>query len=303
MHLKLQRAIGEIIPCRARHLTERHDCGRSRPLLRDSKIYKQALKMLAGQVPVVGRVIRQRDALLKEVADLRSNRDALLEQVGELRSNGPHFVTEYTRLVKQLIASHPMDQAMSLAVGGEYDRIGAIAAQIVQSCGAKDGDRLIDFGCGSGRLAKHIGIALPNIRYLGLDVVQELLEYAATKTPPHFCFVLNHQVAIPEPDCSADFVVVFSVFTHLYHEESYTYLRDMRRVLRSGGKLIFSFLESSRHWQVFEGMLARLGQTRELIMFIERPQVLEWAKRMEMNFEGFDPGPPIGQTVAVLRKP
>ena len=72
-------------------------------------------------------------------------------------------------------------------------------------------------------------------------MVQELLEYAATKTPPHFCFVLNHQIAIPEPDCLADFVVVFSVFTHLYHEESYTYLRDMRRVLRSGGKLMSPF--------------------------------------------------------------
>jgi hypothetical protein len=79
-------------------------------------------------------------------------------------------------------------------------------------------------------------------------------------------------------------------------------LRETRRVLRSGGKVIFSFLESSRHWQVFEGMLARLDQTPALVMFMERPQVLEWAKRPEMNFEGFDPGPPIGQTVAVLRK-
>jgi SAM-dependent methyltransferase len=266
-------------------------------------MFRQALKTLTMQVPVAGRIIRQRDGLLQEVADLRSNRDALLEEVAEFRPNRPHFVTEYTRLVRQLIASHPMDEAMSLAVGGDFDRIGAIAAEIVQSCGVKGGDRFIDLGCGSGRLAKHIGMALPDISYLGIDVVQELLDYAATKTPSHFRFVLNRRVAIPSPDCSADFVAVFSVFTHLYHQESYTYLRDIRRVLRPGGKVIFSFLETSRHWQMFEGLLGELGATNELTMFMERPQVLEWAKRLEMNFEGFDPGPTIGQTVAVLRKP
>ena len=55
--------------------------------------------------------------------------------------------------------------------------------------------------------------------------------------------MLNRALYIPAPDACADMVCAFSVFTHLLHTETYLYLEDIRRVLRPGGRLVFSFLE------------------------------------------------------------
>src|SRR5215470_11830935 len=113
-------------------------------------------------------------------------------------ASSPHFVREYRTLVKSLIEEYPLDEAMSLAVGGgDYDRIGMILAGIVKASGINGDEHFVDLGCGSGRLAKHLGIAFPQLDYLGIDVVQELIDYAATKAPPHFRFAVHHDVSIP----------------------------------------------------------------------------------------------------------
>jgi ubiquinone/menaquinone biosynthesis C-methylase UbiE len=60
---------------------------------------------------------------------------------------------------------------------------------------------------------------------------------------------------IPEKDGEADFVCFFSVLTHLLHEQGFVYLQEAKRVLKPGGKIVFSFLEFAvpDHWAVFEG--------------------------------------------------
>ena len=40
-----------------------------------------------------------------------------------------HFVEDYERHVARLMRDHPIDEAMSLAVGGAYDIIGRIEAE------------------------------------------------------------------------------------------------------------------------------------------------------------------------------
>ena len=42
-----------------------------------------------------------------------------------------HFVEDYERHVAELMASHPPDEAMSLAVGGQYDEYGRLMADIL----------------------------------------------------------------------------------------------------------------------------------------------------------------------------
>jgi len=221
-------------------------------------------------------------------------------------ASSPHFVREYRALVKSLIEKYPLDEAMSLAVGGgDYDRIGMILTGIIKACGISGDEHFVDLGCGSGRLAKHLGIAFPQLDYFGIDVVQELIEYAATKTPPHFRFALHHDTSIPCDDNSVDIVAAFSVFTHLYHEESFTYLKDIRRTLRPGGRVVFSILEFAHHWPIFEALVSNLqtNRTRELTMFIERQQVAIWADDLKMETVEFNPGPPTAHTIVVLRKP
>ena len=54
------------------------------------------------------------------------------------------------------MAKHSLDGAILLAVGGEYHRIGAIAADVAKACGLREHDPFVDLGCGSGRLAKRL---------------------------------------------------------------------------------------------------------------------------------------------------
>jgi ubiquinone/menaquinone biosynthesis C-methylase UbiE len=245
---------------------------------------------------ILGTVFENSSSLIRGIVNRRE---------ADPVENLPHYVLDYRKHVRNLIANHPIDEAMSLAVGGHYDEIGQIAAEIVIQCGATNSSSIIDLGCGSGRLAKQIGIRLPQIQYLGIDVVQELLDYAATRTPPHFRYLLNYAQNIPVPDASVDMVVAFSVFTHLYHEESFVYLRDIKRVLRPGGAAVFSFLETATHWPVFEHLVAGAGRPRasELTMFMERPQIESWADHLGFRVQEYNPGPYLGQTVAMLTRP
>ena len=305
---------------------------------------RDAAKAIAQQLPPVARVIRDRDAAMRELSASREisdnlirHRDALLVELEKTREQfraaqamsdalarhrdellqeherireeavNPHFVNAYTARVRDLISTHPIDEAMSLAVGGAYDEVGRNEAETLCRFGLVDGMTIVDLGCGSGRLAKHLGLIFRDIRYLGVDVVQELLDYAAANSPEHFRFVLNHDLSLPAPDGSVDFVAAFSVFTHLFHEESYIYLQDAVRALRRNGSIVFSFLESAYGWRIFEDMVdhKRAGNRGHLNMFIERAQIEAWAAHLGLQIatlESVSLQDGRSQSVAVLRK-
>ncbi len=221
-----------------------------------------------------------------------------------------HFVEDYERLVADLIAKHPIEEAMSLAVGGYYDQIGQVEGHLLRWAGLANGMSVVDLGCGSGRLPHALGKAFA-IDYLGVDIVQALLDYAATKSPTNYRFVLNRSLTLPADDKSVDFVTAFSVFTHLLPSESYLYMEDARRVLKRGGKLVFSFLEvvEPSHWFAFEGEVnsRRAGGRSHLNMMLERPMITRMAEALgysEPIFIGASEapwgGPPLGQSVVVI---
>jgi SAM-dependent methyltransferase len=224
-----------------------------------------------------------------------------------------HFVEDYERLVADLVARFPIDEAMSLAVGGDYERVGRVERAIVTQCGLADGMALIDLGCGSGRLAHALG-GTPDIAYLGIDIVDALLDYARSKAPPHYRFVRHRDLSLPAADGSADMIVAFSVFTHLLQAETYLYLEDMRRVLKPGGRIVFSFLEfhAPQQWLIFDETVEaqRTSSAVHLNMFLERSAIDVWCDRLGLDREAFIDGDDtrwggeaLGQSVAVLRKP
>lgn len=221
----------------------------------------------------------------------------------------PHFVRDYEALVRDLIARHPLSEAMSFAVGGGYDEFGPALVQILVDCGLRDGMSIIDMGCGSGRVAKYIGERFSEVEYLGFDVVPELLNYARSQTPSRFKFLLNQKLSIPADDNSVDFMFAFSVFTHLLHEESIIYLEDARRVVRPGGIIVFTVIEAQKNWPIFEQgyqVLKAGGKNPHLNMFIEQNQIILWAKHLDLEIVSLNAGAPHdghGQTVVVLKVP
>jgi ubiquinone/menaquinone biosynthesis C-methylase UbiE len=223
-----------------------------------------------------------------------------------------HFVKDYQKLVRSLMNEHPLDEAMSLAVGGSYNIVGSIEKDILLYSGLKQGMSVIDLGCGSGRLASKLDISY-NLNYTGIDVVDELLLYAAKKSPNNYKFIKNLKLEIPGENESADMMCAFSLFTHLLHEESYIYLEDMHRVLKKDGILVFSFLEfdCESHWSVFMGTVnsKKKSVLPHLNTFIEKSVIKKWAEMLGYNVEeiidGKDKkfnGKAFGQSVCILKK-
>ena len=199
---------------------------------------------------------------------------------GQLR-----FLLTYEQMVKGLLDSLPEDDAAERAVGGDYEYYGVLEHALLRGEGLRDGSVVLDVGCGSGRLATKLN-RYPALRYLGLDVVPALLDYARRKAGrPDFRFEQVDAPRLPFGDSAADFCVFFSVFTHLLPEESYVYLEETHRALKPGGKAVFSFLEhaSAASRPVFEANVAWVRQRHmagHLNTFLHRADLRFWAERI-----------------------
>lgn len=238
------------------------------------------------------------------------------------------FVQSYAAMVDGYKAAMPEADALALAVGGEYERFGVLEHSLLRQFRMLPDARVIDVGCGAGRLTVQLA-RYPKLAYLGLDVVPAMLEYARRQVPREdFALRLIEGNAIPAPDGGADFVVFFSVFTHLLHEESYVYLAEAHRVLRAGGRCVFSFLEfgPDAHWAVFDAnveWVRKRSYLGHLNVFMHQGDVRRWAERIGFRVVTFRPGDsafvqvtaatasagvpagkyPFGQSVCVLEKP
>jgi len=196
------------------------------------------------------------------------------------------------------------------AIGGNFDSLGQVMSDLLIHNGLQPDDYLIDVGCGSGRLTKFVDSYLNHGRYLGIDIIPRLLKHASSQTNNvNFEFKSVSGLTIPEQDGAADMVCFFSVFTHLLHEQSFLYLEEAKRVLKPGGKVVFSFLEFdvSSHWPVFENNVKNAGKHFEhLNMFIGRDAISCWADNLGFTIDGIwhgdKPHIPLSKTVCVLQK-
>ena len=197
---------------------------------------------------------------------------------------------DYVNFVAELKSRLSQRDAFEAAVGGDFELIGLLEREALIQFGLRRDSYLIDVGCGSGRLAVPLSTYMgPEGRYLGIDVVPDLLGYARNHVSrPDWRFEIAQGLTIPERSGRADMVSFYSVLTHLLHEHSYLYLQDAKRVLRPGGKIVFSFLEFRipQHWRVFEHNLADAQANRShLNQFISRDAIEAWAAHLELDVE------------------
>lgn len=243
-------------------------------------------------------------------------------------SNQFRYLLTPEQVIATLRRHHPEDEAMERAVGGDFERFGVLEHAVLREAGLRPDSKVVDVGCGSGRLAVQLA-RHEAMGYLGTDVVPAMLDYARQRAGrPDFRFIHVDRIAIPAPDESADIVAFFSVLTHLLHEESYLYLQEAHRVLRPGGKAVFSFVEHDTPMGavVFEANLDWVRKrivASQLNVFIHRADIRVWARRLGFRVELLRAGEPgsvtvteaeataaipagshaFGQSLCVLRKP
>jgi ubiquinone/menaquinone biosynthesis C-methylase UbiE len=202
------------------------------------------------------------------------------------------YVTSYQQTLAHLIASHGEEVAMDLIVGGQSDAIGILELSTLRTLGLQPGHDIIDVGCGSGRLAVKLAPFLRG-KYCGTDILPELTAYARKiSRRDDWRFHSTNGLGIPEPDACADFVCFFSVFTHLLHEDIYHYLAEARRVLRPGGRIVFSFLDFAvpSHWTTFENSLADRNPNRVMNTFVSKDAIIAWCEHLKLDIEAIHDG-------------
>jgi SAM-dependent methyltransferase len=245
----------------------------------------------------------------------RRGREAMVRLRGAVRPANPLDLKRVNvRFVDILKARMPHDEAMKHAIGGGFDEVGAIELALLRRYGLPQDGHLVDVGCGSGRLAGPLAGWLKGT-YLGIDLVPDLVAHARKVAGrPDWRFEVIDHIGIPEADGRADMVCFFSVLTHLLHEQSYWYLEEARRVLKPGGRIVFSFLEFREpghlpiFWATLEASKARVQAPMNV--FIDRDAIAVWARELGMEIEDLRFGAEqivaegvLGQSICVLRKP
>lgn len=97
--------------------------------------------------------------------------------------------------------------------------------------------RVLDFGAGIGNSAPYVKRHLPGAGLTCLDLSQRSLDVAAKRYPDLATYVHFDGARIPFPDNHFDIAYAMCVFHHIDHDDHVAILRELRRVIRPGGRL------------------------------------------------------------------
>ncbi len=138
--------------------------------------------------------------------------------------------------------------------------------------------RWLDYGCGSGRLARHLA-ALSEVEELcGVDVDGDAIAWCSAHLPGLY-LVIPERPPTGLPAGHFDVVCAVSVFTHLDEKRQLEWLAELHRALRPGGLLI-----ASTHAPELTYM--RPDLSREQLTFLSRRGFLFAPGHGEFNDDG-----------------
>jgi ubiquinone/menaquinone biosynthesis C-methylase UbiE len=100
--------------------------------------------------------------------------------------------------------------------------------------------RVLDVGCGWGRVTRLFGRDVPAENIVGIDIDPSAIVLSRHLGVPGHFIQTEANVALPFPDASFDIVVASSVLTHTPETVTRNLLNDFGRVTRSGGVVCFT---------------------------------------------------------------
>lgn len=160
--------------------------------------------------------------------------------------------------MKQEIAKKIINKTISdySKIAVDFDRTRSKTQwQVMQALAdfAGSGERILDFGCGNGRLFDLL--KSKNIEYVGIDPVEEFIDICREKYSDHknahfavFDFDAEN-FKLNFPDNYFDKIFAFAVFHHLPSRKLRAdVLRELKRVLKDDGKIFLTVWNLWRGW-------------------------------------------------------
>ena len=179
-------------------------------------------------------------------------------------------------------------------VGGQrYREVGIEFRNLFINFGLKPNDRVLDVGCGIGRMAAPLtSHLLPPGEYEGFDIVKMGIDWCQkniSRRYPHFHFrhsdIRNNRYnsggmieaaayRFPYADGSFNFVFLTSVFTHMLPADMEHYLDEISRVMKKGAtSLITFFLLNHESEELIQAKASSVNFTHKLDRcFVADPQ-------------------------------
>lgn len=148
-------------------------------------------------------------------------------------------------------SSYLMARVAGIVDWRDFERSGKEQVSLIQKMIAAQGgdiatsERILDFGCGCGRLARHIP-AISQATLYGCDYNRQLVSWCASNLPGIF---QRNQLKPPlrYDDAFFDVIYLYSVFTHLREDTQKAWLLELHRVLKPGGYLVISFHDEDHY--------------------------------------------------------
>ena len=145
--------------------------------------------------------------------------------------------------------------------GGDFVSIGReTLVKMIELAALKPEDRVLDVGCGVGRLAIPLtGYLSAQAAYEGFDIISEGIKWCNKKISvkyPNFHFRVANiynkaynptgefkasEYVFPYEKDTFDFVFLTSIFTHMLSRDVQNYLSEISRVLKSGGRSFITY--------------------------------------------------------------
>lgn len=102
----------------------------------------------------------------------------------------------------------------------------------------KNDFKLLDFGCGCGRLIRHF-TTVKNVQLFGTDLNPQLIKWCNENLPGKY-FVNNILPPLNFEDNFFDFIYARSVFTHLSADYQKNWINEIKRILKPNGIFYFT---------------------------------------------------------------
>jgi SAM-dependent methyltransferase len=133
-----------------------------------------------------------------------------------------------------------------------YERIGRLVREELESLLPEDWSwrdkRVLDFGCGSGRVLRQFLDEAQEAEFWGCDTHGPSVEWVQENLcPPLHCFRNDFEPGLPLEDGHFDLVLATSVFTHIPHIWA-DWLLELHRILSSDGLLVSTHM-AEQNWE------------------------------------------------------